>query len=206
MSKEIKQASKKWPTPVCRWAQRESLIIMTIPLQNFKYHRLQITNKKLWFLGVTKNGDIHEYDNDFLFDIDTEKSGQKLGAQNEQKIYLKKICLKPAHEVKPPTGPNGQEYPSHYVKASYKGDWWDRIFKAKDVKIAVDWSMWQDKDQLEDQANDFSIENMVDLMKRNGDWDDEDENLNPEEQAEQEEIAKQQFGAGDDDNDDKDET
>ena len=66
--------------------------------------------------------------------------------------------------------------------------------------------MWQDKDQLEDQANDFSIENMVDLMKRNGDWDDEDENLNPEEQAEQEEIAKQQFGAVDDDNDDKSET
>lgn len=60
------------------------------------------------------------------------------------------------------------------MKAVYQGAWWDRIFKAKDVKIAVDWSMWQDKDQAEDQANDFSMENMVELMKRNGDWDDED--------------------------------
>ena len=43
---------------------------------------------------------------------------------------------------------------------------------------------------MEDQANDFSMENMVDLMKKNGDWDDEEENLNPEEQAEQEEMAQ----------------
>ncbi len=97
-----------------------------------------------------------------------------MGAQNELKLYLAKICTRKAQEVKPPTGPNGQEYPPHYLKAEYKGGWWSRIFKDAKVKVAVDWATWQDKDQLEDQANDFSIENMVELMKRNGEWDEED--------------------------------
>lgn len=61
-------------------------------------------------------------------------------------MYLAKICEGKAHEVKPPTGPNGQEYPSHYVKAVYRGTWWERIFKDSKVKVGVDWASWQDKD------------------------------------------------------------
>jgi len=66
MNKDKKLIGQAWPTPICRWAQRESLLILTIPLNNFKYHRLQITSKKMWFLGVTKQGDINEFDHDFL--------------------------------------------------------------------------------------------------------------------------------------------
>ena len=100
----------------------------------------------MWFLGVTKIGDIQELDHYFMHQIDTEKSGQKLGAQNELKIYLKKICTQAAHEVKPPPGPNGQQYPPHFVKATYKGGWWQQVFKSNEVKVAVDWALWQDKD------------------------------------------------------------
>ena len=44
--------------------------------------------------------------------------------------------------------------------------------------------MWKDEHELEDELNDFSVDKMVDLMKRNGDWDENDENPNTEEQEE----------------------
>lgn len=108
------------------WAQRDNMLMLTIPLNRFKYHKLQITNQKMWFLGITKTqeNNIFEIDHDFLHPIDPAKSGKKLGAQNELKIFLAKIQTKKAQEIKPPSGPNGQQYPSHFVKAEYKGQWW----------------------------------------------------------------------------------
>ena len=57
------------------------------------------------------------------------------------------------------------------MKAEYLGNWWSRVFKDKNIKVAVDWTMWKDEHELEDEMNDFSVEKMVDLMKKNGDWD-----------------------------------
>ena len=132
----------------------------------------------MWFLGILEQpcpNNIYEIDHDFLFPIDPAKSGKKLAGQNELKVYLSKVQTRRAQEIKPPTGPNGQEYPSHFVKAEYKGGWWDRIFKDAKLKVNVDWATWQDRDHYEDRANDFSIDNMVKLMKDNGDWDEDDE-------------------------------
>ena len=57
------------------------------------------------------------------------------------------------------------------MKAEYLGNWWSRVFQDKNIKVAVDWNMWKDEHELEDEMNDFSVEKMVDLMKKNGDWD-----------------------------------
>mgnify|MGYP001034823136 CR=1 FL=1 len=40
--------------------------------------------------------------------------------------------------------------------------------------------MWKDENEAEDELNDFSVEKMVDLMKRNGDWDDQEDERGPE--------------------------
>ena len=42
-------------------------------------------------------------------------------------------------------------------------------------KIRVDWDRWQDEDQEKDMQEDFDPEKLIDLMKRNGEWSDEEE-------------------------------
>lgn len=52
--------------------------------------------------------------------------------------------------------------------------------------------MWKDEHEAEDELNDFSVEKMVDLMKRNGDWDDQEDERGLEGQDESEEMASMQ--------------
>ncbi len=52
--------------------------------------------------------------------------------------------------------------------------------------------MWKDEHEAEDELNDFSVEKMVDLMKRNGDWDDQEDERGPEGYDESEEMARMQ--------------
>jgi len=57
------------------------MLVLTIPLAKFKYHRLQITDKRMWFLGILEQpcpNNIYEIDHDFLFPIDPAKSGKKI--------------------------------------------------------------------------------------------------------------------------------
>lgn len=73
----------KLPSPVCKWAQRDNMCVLTVPLTKFKYHRLQITSTKMWFIGVLNaniDNNIVEIDHEFLHEIDPAKSGKKIAA------------------------------------------------------------------------------------------------------------------------------
>ena len=83
MISKVKMQNPKNPFPVCKWAQRDHMIMLTIPLQKFKYHKLQITDEKLWFLAVTSElvpNNIYEIDLPLLHKVDPAKSGMKIGA------------------------------------------------------------------------------------------------------------------------------
>ena len=49
------------------------------------------------------------------------------------------------------------------------------MFKSTEIKVHVDWNNWKDENELEDAMADFSMDKMIELMKRNGEWDDEDD-------------------------------
>ena len=103
--------------PVVRWSQRLAHIQLTLPLNAYKYHMVQLTASKIFFLAVHCDlieNNVFELSVDLRHEVDLSKSGKKIAAQNELKIYLAKKCISPAKEIKPPTGPNGQEYPSHF--------------------------------------------------------------------------------------------
>ena len=58
-----------------KWAQREHTLILTIPSSCFKYTKLQLSADKIWFMGVSHQGDIYEVDHALLNKVDTAKSG-----------------------------------------------------------------------------------------------------------------------------------
>lgn len=43
--------------------------------------------------------------------------------------------------------------------------------------ITVDWDKWQDEDADKDAMNDFDPEKLVALMKKNGEWDEEEDEM-----------------------------
>jgi len=57
------------------------------------------------------------------------------------------------------------------------GKFWKGVFTNADLnkKIKVDWDRWQDEDQEKDMQNEFDPEKLIELMKKNGEWSDEDE-------------------------------
>ena len=81
---------------------------------------------------------------------------------------------------------------------------WPFIFESNELKnsskLKVDWDKWQDEDEQNGQP-DFDpndpeqMEKMVDLMKKNGDWDENDVKMEEEAMrlAEQEEELKQKI-------------
>ena len=42
-------------------------------------------------------------------------------------------------------------------------------------RIKVDWDKWQDEDRDKDIREDFDPEKLIEIMKKNGDWDDEED-------------------------------
>ena len=46
----------------------------------------------------------------------------------------------------------------------------------------MDWQTWKDKSELEPEMEDFDLEKMVELMKRNGDWDENEDFQEPPEE------------------------
>jgi hypothetical protein len=60
------------------------MIQLTVPLQQYKYHIVQLTPQKLFFLGIHKSreveNNIFEMQEFFLHDIDPLKSGKKIAA------------------------------------------------------------------------------------------------------------------------------
>ena len=43
----------------------------------------------------------------------------------------------------------------------------------------MDWQTWKDKSEVEPDMEDFDLEKMVELMKRNGDWDENEDFQEP---------------------------
>ncbi len=58
---------------------------------------------------------------------------------------------------------------------------WPFVFKnlslQKSPKIKVDWDKWQDEDAEKDALEDFDPDKLIDLMKKNGEWDEEDDEM-----------------------------
>ena len=49
-------------------------------------------------------------------------------------------------------------------------------------RIKVDWDRWQDEEQHRDMMEDFDPDKLIELLKKNGDWDSDDEEQNPGEE------------------------
>ena len=81
------------------------------------------------------------------------------------------------------------------------------MFKSTEIKVHVDWNNWKDENELEDAMADFSMDKMIELMKRNGEWDDEDDKPpaeGEEDYAEgQEEMPEEPEGTPDNDKADR---
>jgi len=108
--------------------------------------------------------------------INHERSGQKVIAGYLQ-LYLRKID--PIEPPYPPPNYPKDLPPPPKVLPTIK--FWPFIFKdrtlEKNKRIQVDWDRWQDEDADRDAMEDFDPEKLIDLMKKNGEWDDEDDNI-----------------------------
>ena len=60
-----------------------------------------------------------------------------------------------------------------FWKGVFGGD--DKLTTELNKKIKVDWDRWEDEDHEKDMQNDFDPEKLIELMKRNGEWSDEEE-------------------------------
>jgi hypothetical protein len=62
---------------------------------------------------------------------------------------------------------------------------WPFVFQNRSLqrctRVTVDWDRWQDEDAEKDAMNDFDPEKLVELMKKNGEWDEDDECYGKEE-------------------------
>lgn len=103
-----------------------------------------------------------------------EKSGSKV-ATGYLQLYLRKIVPEPP-PYPPPNYPSNMPPPPRVLP---EAKFWPFIFKNKALqkspRISVDWDRWQDEDAEKDAMNDFTPEKLIDLMKKNGEWDEEDE-------------------------------
>ena len=67
------------------------------------------------------------------------------------------------------------------------GKFWKNVFDDKkdpklatlNKKIRVDWNRWQDEDHDKDMQEDFDPDKLIELMKRNGEWSDEEDGQGP---------------------------
>ena len=55
-------------------------------------------------------------------------------------------------------------------------------------RVKVDWDRWEDEDNAKDMKEEFDPDKLIDLMKRNGEWSDEEEEFNPEATEDPDEI------------------
>jgi hypothetical protein len=99
---------------------------------------------------------------------------------------------------KKPKNIKSSEHPETNIKQIKEAlPFWPFIFESNELKkhVKVDWDKWQDEEQ-DDQTNfdpndPEQLEKMVDLMKKNGDWDgNEDEEALKMAQEEEEFKAK----------------
>lgn len=72
----------------------------------------------------------------------------------------------------------GQKYPEEKPEPNY-GEFWPFIFKnmelSKNSRIKIDWDKWQDEDQDKDMIDEMNPEKLIELMKKNGEWSDEED-------------------------------
>ncbi|TNV76357.1 hypothetical protein FGO68_gene11601 [Halteria grandinella] len=166
--------------PCMKWAQSGSMVYLGISIQNMQFFKVQISSDGvLNFTGLSKSDitgktTVFELNEQLFENIDHSKSGQKEVAGYLQ-LYLKKIEpeLPP---YPPPDYPKDMPPPPRQLPEQ---KYWDFVFKNKNLKknprIKVDWPKWRDKDEIEDEMQNFDPEKLVELMKKNGEWDDEDE-------------------------------
>ena len=148
--------------PAMKWAQNRSSVFLAFNVFDMRYHKLQMASDgTLWFLGVKEPLQISELSQKLWGKVDSSKSGQTM-ASGWLQLYLRKKDI---------------------------GTWWPRIFTEK-VTIKVDWDRWQDQEQVEAEANgqaDFDpndpeqMDKMIEMMKKNGDWD-ENQEIPPEDE------------------------
>ena len=75
---------------------------------------------------------------------------------------------------------SGQKFPPPPRQMPDYGSFWKFPFKDceqyKEInkKIKVDWDRWQDEQQNEDLKDDFNPDKLIDLLKKNGEWSDEE--------------------------------
>ena len=132
--------------------------------------------------------------------VNTKKSGQKLSTQKWLNIYLRKVLLN-SEECDPRIQPEpivdqrtGQKFPPPHKQMPNYGKFWKYVFDERanpglaglNKKIKVDWDRWQDEDQEKDMQEEFDPEKLIELMKKNGEWSDEEEGAGLEDQLAQE--------------------
>lgn len=155
----------EWPSGM-KWAQHQGQVLLSINVQDMKYYRVQLAEKNLFFLGVSKDGaKIFEINNARLAGlVNTKKSGQKLSTQKWLNIYLRKVLLNPIEsdprrKLEPIVDPaTGQKFPPPPRQMPNFGKFWKTVFDEKsdpklaelNRKIKVDWDRWQDEDQDKD--------------------------------------------------------
>ncbi|CDW83250.1 UNKNOWN [Stylonychia lemnae] len=129
-----------------------------------KYHTVQVNNDGvIIFTGFQKTqslsndygGKVYHFSEQLHDQIQYEKSGQKQVAGWLQ-LYLRK-------------------------KKEVEGEFWPFIFKnqklQKSPKIKADWDKWHYEEEEKDMLNDFDPDKLIDLMKKNGEWDEEDDEI-----------------------------
>ena len=101
-----------------------------------------------------------------------------------RKVLRNPEACDPRKEPEPVVDPvTGQKFPPPPRQMPDYGKFWKQVFDqvrepkalALNKKIKVDWERWQDEDQEKDMAEDFDPEKLIDLMKKNGEWSDEEE-------------------------------
>ena len=96
-------------------------------------------------------------------------------------LYLRKV-LPPVAPYPPPNYPTDMPPPPRPMP---EVKFWPFPFKNLSLKnsprIKVDWDRYQDADADKDAMNDFEPEKLIELMKKNGEWDEEDESMYGEE-------------------------
>ena len=116
------------PPPLVKWAQRPSLVILTICLEDCKDPTIEVKPDYLKFEG---NGGPdkkdHEVKMEFLKEIDPEKS----------KYAVRDRVIEFALEKKDGSGP-----------------YWERLLKDKTKQhwLRVDFNKWRDEDESDDEA------------------------------------------------------
>ena len=128
------------PPPLVKWAQRPSLLLITICLEDCKNSKVDIKSEYLHFEGTggpdKKN---HEVRIDFLKEIDPEKSKYSV---NDRVIHFA-------------------------LQKKEEGPYWERLLKEKTKQhwLKVDFNKWKEEDESDDeQGGDQGLEQMLSLI------------------------------------------